>query len=241
MIKFNFQKLSMSVGALSIALGAIAATSQSAKAAIINGGFETGDFTDWNTIGNTSIVDGSFGNSPTEGTYDALLSTGGATVSDSAIEDFLGLSAGSLDILGGVNATGGSAIKQTFTANAGDILEFDWNFLTNEFTPTFFNDFSFVSVSSIDLLADTFSDFVTSLTPFSEETGFQTFSFTIPTSGSYTLGLGVLDAADNIIDSGLQIDNVSVQSTPEPASLLGLLAVGAIGANSALKRKKAVS
>jgi hypothetical protein len=43
----------------------------------------------------------------------------------------------------------GSAIKQTFTANAGQTLSFSWNFLTNESVgndanPNF-NDFAFAT------------------------------------------------------------------------------------------------
>lgn len=37
--------------------------------------FATGDFTGWSTIGNTSVVTSSFGVSPTNGTYQALIST----------------------------------------------------------------------------------------------------------------------------------------------------------------------
>ncbi len=49
--------------------------SNSSQAAIINGGFETGDFSQWNTVGNSSIQTSAYNSGPTEGTYDALLST----------------------------------------------------------------------------------------------------------------------------------------------------------------------
>jgi hypothetical protein len=42
-------------------------------------------------------------------------------------------------ILGNGDATSGSAIRQAFLAEAGDILTFDWNFLTDEGTPSFPN------------------------------------------------------------------------------------------------------
>ena len=212
-------------------------TAGNAEASIINGGFETGNFNGWSTIGDTSIETSAFGSGPTEGNFEALLTNGSISIPDSAIESFLGLTSGTLDSLSTNNVTEGSAIKQTFTAQAGDIVSFDWNFLTFEFTPTFFNDFAFVSLSSTEVLADTFSPFASSLSSFSEETGFNTFSFEIPASGNYTLGLGVMDVEDTIIDSGLLVDNVSVETTPEPASILGFLVVGGLGANS-LKRKK---
>ena len=181
-----------------------------------------------------------FGSGPTEGTFEALLSTGGLTVPDSSLESFLGLARGSLDRLGNGDATSGSAIRQTFTGRAGDILTFDWNFLTNEFTPeSLFNDFSFVSLGLLSELADTrFPIFLGSPTPFNEETGFRTFSFTIPTTGTYVLGLGVTDVEDTTVDSGLLVDNVRLTPVPEPTSTLGVLAFGAFGASSLLKRKR---
>ena len=139
-----------------------------------------------------------------------------------------------------VDLTSGSAIQQTFKAKAGDLLSFDWNFLTDEGTPTFFNDLAFVSVSSLSTLADTtFPTFVSSLTPFNEETGFQPFSFIIPQDGTYTLGVGVVDAVDTIVDSGLLIDNVALRSVavPEPTSMFGLLSLAALGMGATLKRK----
>jgi hypothetical protein len=223
--------------ACSISLGVVAAV-QPASAQLVNGGFETGNFTGWTTTGNASIQTSAFGSGPTEGTFEALLSTGDPTVPDFSLEAFLGLAPGSLDNLGNGNATDGSAIRQTFLAEAGDILTFDWNFLTNEGTPSFFNDFSFVSLSVLSELGDTTSIFMNSLTPFNQETGFQTFSFTIPTTGTYTLGLGVTDVADNVVDSGLLVDNVKLTSVPEPTSTLGVLALGAFGAGSLLKRKR---
>jgi hypothetical protein len=42
---------------------------------IVNGSFGTGDFTGWSTIGNTSIVTSDFGVTPTDGPYQAFLST----------------------------------------------------------------------------------------------------------------------------------------------------------------------
>jgi hypothetical protein len=224
--------------ACSISLSVVAAV-QPASAQLVNGGFETGNFTGWATTGNASIQTSAFGSGPTEGTFEALLSTDDPTVPDFSLEAFLGLAPGSLDNLGNGNATEGSAIRQTFLAEAGDILTFDWNFLTNEGTSSFFNDFSFVSLAVLSELGDTtFPIFMNSLTPFGQETGFQTFSFTIPTTGTYTLGFGATDVADNIVASGLLVDNVKLTPVPEPTSTLGVLAFGAFGASSLLKRKR---
>ena len=178
----------------------------------LNGSFETGNFSSWQTIGDTTIETAGFGSSPTEGTYQALLTNDGDSVTDTDLETFLGLTLGSLDGLGNGDATQGTAIKQTVTVSAGTQLNFDWNFLTNEGTPGDpYNDFSFVSIVSnnLDTLADTNSSFVSSATSFNEETGFSSFSYTFSTAGTYTIGVGVVDVQDTGVSSALLVDNFS--------------------------------
>ena len=242
-------------GFYSLSLNTVPFPKPSTNATLINGGFEIGDFSGWTTLGQTSIETTGFGSDPTEGTFQALLSTGGATFAGSIIEEFLGLEAGSLNKLGTSldpltnapfpvppgTATQGSAIRQTFTAKAGNILTLNWNFLSNE--PALFpplNDFSFVSISSLSALGSTTLPAVISpMTQFFQETGLQPFYFSIPTTGTYTLGIGVTDWRDTTKDSGLLIDNVQLASVPEPTSTLGLLGFGAfLGAGSVLKRKQ---
>ncbi len=211
---------------------------EASYASIVNGGFETGNFDGWETIGDTSIETSTFGSGPKEGDFQALLQT--SSINDFQLEYFLGLPSGSLDALGNGNATEGSAIKQTFTAKAGQVVKFHWNFLTDELdfdsNPSTFNDFAFVSLTSLSELGDTSLSFMNSLTPFSDETGFEKFSYVIPATGTYTLGIGVTDVGNRIFESGLLVDKVAV--TPEPASVLGLFAVSVLGAGSAFKRKQ---
>ena len=186
---------------------------------IENGGFETGTFSNWRTIGDTSVETADFGIAPSEGTFQALLTTGandsGGSVVDSDLENFLELSSGVLDNLGNGNATEGSGIKQTFTAEAGDILTFDWNFLTNEGEQSFFNDFAFFSISPFTLeLADTgaslFETFAEGFDDSVLETGYQSVSVAISEAGTYTLNFGVVDVEDDAVDSGLLVDNIQV-------------------------------
>jgi hypothetical protein len=152
------------------------------------------------------------------------------------LEAFLGLSPGSL-----VNGAEGSAIGQSFSANTGDTLSFDWNFLTNEVGTEAVPDFAFVVINGLKILADALSaTLVLSSTPFAGETGFQTFSFTIPSTGSYVLGVGVVDVNDPFIASGLLVDNVrlqSLQAIPELGTLC-LLGSGLIGLGYLRLRKK---
>ncbi|MDJ0678002.1 MAG: pre-peptidase C-terminal domain-containing protein [Calothrix sp. MO_167.B42] len=182
-----------------------------------NGGFETGDFTAWENIGDTSIQTAEFGTVPTQGNFQALLTTGAGSVSDTTLENFLGLNFGDIDNISNEDATEGSALQRTITVEAGDILSFDFNFLTNEGTPTFFNDFGFVSIipNSLSELADTNNFFVLSPTEFFEETDYNNFTFEFSEAGTYTVGIGVVDLIDNIVDSGLLVDDFKIVSEDE--------------------------
>ncbi len=182
---------------------------QAAPAQPTNPGFESGDFTGWLYAGTAAAVGAGFGSGPTEGSVEALLANASGSVSVTSLEAFLGLSAGTVSALGNGNATEGSAIKQAFSATAGDRFAFDWNFATREGTPSSFNDFAFVVFNGVlRELADTgFSPFVSSDTPFSNETGFRSFCFTA-TGGPDSVAIGVVDVGDAVVDSAVLIDNL---------------------------------
>lgn len=116
-------------------------------------GFETGDFTDWTTTGNARIETATFSSGPTEGTFQARITSSTGSVSEGEVETFLGLANGSLDGLGNGNVTQGSAMQTTFTAQAGDIVSFQWNFLTDELDqPVRYNDFALTTLTSTSTL-----------------------------------------------------------------------------------------
>ena len=195
-----------------VAMGASAAT-------ITNGSFELG-FTGWDTIGDVSVQNSSFGSGPTDGVAQMLIETGPASVDDAALESFLGLVPGMLDAMGTSDVTQGSAIKQDITVQAGEILTFDWNFLTDDFFP--WNDFAFYSIAPAAIgLADTLDPLVLSATSFPVETGFNNMLFMFPTAGTYTLGFGVVDVFDDLETSGLLVDNINVVPLPPAILLLG--------------------
>ncbi|NEO88647.1 MAG: hypothetical protein F6J87_31120 [Spirulina sp. SIO3F2] len=184
-----------------------------------NGSFETGDFSAWQGLGTTTVRTASYGATPTDGNFQALLTNQGSGITDTTIAAFLGLAPGQLDGLGNGNATAGSAIKQTVTVSAGTQMTLNWNFLTNEGTPTVYNDFAFVAIAgtngtaTVETLANTNSSFQFSSTPFGEETGYQTFSHTFTEAGTYTLGLGVMDVRDTVVDSGVLLDAIEFEGT----------------------------
>src|ERR1043165_5543242 len=96
-----------------------------AQGQLLNPGFETGNFTGWNTIGTTSVV-GIYGAgpkvTPASGSFQALIQTDKpGSVTPAALEAWLGITPGSILALDPASApvTQGSAIKQTITATAG--------------------------------------------------------------------------------------------------------------------------
>lgn len=197
----------------------------------VNGGFETGDFSGWTPFGRTGIVGPSFGVAPTEGSQQAFLATGyvglgatGSAATQLQIEGFLGLAPGTLDTL--VATTGGttrfpygSAMSTSIDVFADEVIEFDWNFLTDEAVPNPLNDYAFVTVTcdGVLLLADTFSNMVSGAAGFTWQTGYQTFSFSCPTDGTIEIGVGVIDAFDQITASGLLVDNLVCNGPPNTA------------------------
>ncbi|WP_424102805.1 hypothetical protein [Moorena producens] len=69
-----FNVLTLCSGTVSL-VSAATLLSANPALAIVNGSFETGDFTEWSTIGDTSIETAAFGSGPTDGDFQALLST----------------------------------------------------------------------------------------------------------------------------------------------------------------------
>jgi hypothetical protein len=232
-------------GLLLIALSSFAAPAQAFG--VSNGSFETGSFTDWDTLssGNETVVDNTAicgsatpcSGSPTDGSFAALLETPG-TANVSSLETFLGLTPGSLIAR---NVTGGSAMSQTFTLDTAGTLSFNWNFLTSETlrTPTANNDFaSFFLTSEVSLGNALSSNLVSSGTQFFDaETGFNTTSLQL-SAGTYTLKFLVANSNDITVQSGLLVDNVSFQPVPEPTAISLFGSTLALVMSARVRRRK---
>ena len=233
--------------------GLLVATTETSPAAVVNGSFEKGNFSDWNTTGQASVETSSFQVTPVNGSYQAVLQTcvfvgacddNQPLTNANDLESFLGLSGNELSNLSVVE---GSAIKQAITANAGDIFSFSWNFLTDEDAADVdYSDFAFFTLNNtLYSLADTQSSFPVnpSFSHLTKETGYQPYTITISVTGDYILGFGVVDvdktgggnAAGN---SALLVDNIkltNIAKVPEPDPIFGLLLT--LGLASKCKRK----
>lgn len=166
------------------------------------------------------------------------------------LEFELGLPDYSLDADGDnfVTAAEGSAIATTITAAAGDVLSFNWNFLTNDssFAPEGVGDYAFFQIDdTLTKLADTNSALNSSPALFARETGVNSFSHTFLADGEYTIGWGVIDAIDWSNTSAISLMEIRMNDIlldpprkvlPEPSTILGVLAFAGLGI-CALKRK----
>ncbi len=184
----GIKKSLFTAGATSLlSLGTLAIANPSYAASI--------HLSNWSTIGDTIVTNSQA--TINSGTLNTVLAGGGT----GSIEDFLGITAGSLDPVGSTfGATQGSAIKKTFTSiNAGDFFRFNWNFATSD------TDSAFVTINS-------------SIIPL---TGSKPFSYSFATAGSYNIGIGVVDVEDTIGNSTLTVSDADLQAVPEPMTILG--------------------
>src|SRR5215470_5566145 len=132
-----------------LAIVVVYAAPISSQAAVVNGGFDTGNFAGWDVIGDTSVQTASVGISPTNGCCMALLTTingdlgrpgvpfSGDFAATNVIGSFLGYSVSELMNIPlthpGHNepySVGQSAIKQTVQGHAGELLSFDAYWVT---------------------------------------------------------------------------------------------------------------
>ena len=150
----------------------------------------------------------------------------------------------------------GSAFQITFDGLAGDVLEFEWNMLTNEldpgppadpndYDPAVYTDFSWFDLSGAATADGTLANVndgsfgAVGPTAYNFETGQQTAQITLSGTGSYTITVGVNDVADanDTYASALMIDFFRLVRGPEPGTF-GTVAGGLMGLSWLSRRRK---
>ncbi|CAH0351528.1 PEP-CTERM sorting domain-containing protein [Aquabacterium sp. CECT 9606] len=231
-----------------------------AHANIANGNFSAG-LAGWQTFGDVAALSSSpaglalpissstlvlstatlgFDDYPlTSGHYNVSGQEAGAIGSAGGLEDFVGVTIGSLHP-DPVNFTSilaeGSGARQSFTVQAGDTLSFTWNLLSadRDFADRAFVVIDTHTVNGLQVLAlGDAAQATQSVNGNGQllQTGSNSFSHTFTSAGTVTLSLAVadLDAADQT--SLLTVNDVALTAAvPEPSTavfaLLGLAAGG---------------
>jgi hypothetical protein len=211
--------------------GAMLTMSGAAWGAVANGDFETGDTSLWTPIGQTHVATAGFGVIPTDGIYmGELESTGNFTATGSVLVASLGLDMADFIAMAQGVPVNGSAITQSVTVNAGDVMSYKWNFLSDELDEDpEFNDFTFLVVDgdAYLLTSKTLGTFgATAALGFDGETGWQNGNFTFTAGGSHEIGWASVNVGDAGHNSVLLLDSIVIP-VPEPASL-GVIGIGAL-------------
>jgi len=170
---------------------------------ISNGGFETGDLTNWNTTSNVIVEGKWWGVSPTEGNYQAVMSPFGFLDSDLWQQPY-------------INPELYTEVTISFDYNLKALDWTKWRERGNDYLAVTFNDTEILRV----YLNDVFGQGATEL-------GWTTFSDTYPVSVlsgplTFKFHLENWGEGDEFQKMVGYIDNVSIEGTPipEPSTLL---------------------
>ncbi|MCA9215522.1 MAG: lamin tail domain-containing protein, partial [Planctomycetales bacterium] len=192
------------------------------REAFENAGFEQGDMNRWQVFGGGVAVTDSIGVVPPQGEFQGRLNSFQNVKSRSQLERFLDLESRALNEVGGGNANRGSVMKRTITVQAGDVIEFEWNLLTNEPLGTGNADFALFSISpgvGGIKIADVAQEMAQSESDLVRETGYQSFSYEFPESGTFKFGLGIINMESSGGESSLLIDNVRINGRGDATGL----------------------
>lgn len=203
-------------------IACLVVASSLASASFINGGFETGDLSGWSLLGEvtgstTYDYPGVGSVLPDTGNYAARLIS--EDVDASAIAAQMSIDVDTLQASNdGLEATIGSLIWQSTFATAGDVLQFRWNFVENDYLP--YDDWAFYGIQ-YESNATEVTKFASlaSVGPDGGSTinGWSTLTVTIAQTGNYTFYFGVVNGFDSISSSELWLDGAYAgDAPPEP-------------------------
>ena len=224
-------------------------------ALILNGDFDAG-LTGYSAAGIVSVAGSYTYAGPSPFVSGTIAPTSGASVSEirstggintNLLEQALGLQTNALRDLSDsltrshplYSVRYGSGMTTTFDGSGE--LSFDWNFWTEDYAP--YNDLAFFTISGpgitgtdLVLLSDVNGSAealatVTGTGP-GAGTGWQGFDYTLPGTGVYTIGFGVVDGRHKSGPSYLHIDNIQASVlVPEASTAFsaGLLLLGSLG------------
>jgi len=118
-------------------------------------------------------------------------------------------------------------MSQFVTVSAGDVLSFDWNFVTSELSQSaIYNDFSFFTINNTANFLGSRNDspfnFVSPPAGFDGQTDWANAIFTFTSAGTYQIGFGVFNVGDAGHNSALLLDNVQIIPGPPILSMITL-------------------
>jgi hypothetical protein len=252
----------LSVSLKACALGLIIANHAHAGQLLINGGFETGDFTGWK-LANQQSTTGYDPAVPAAGTFAVQDNSGTTPLSGLS---GLGSAGGSFYALADMTAPGARVLFQSFTVPVGaasvtlsfDMYNYDWSgagpvgasFDWTGDPATNPNqhvrvDLLTAGAAAFDTGPEVIKNFYDSVDPITATPAFTSYSFDLTSvvvpGATYQLRFG---ESDNQFVLNLGVDNVSISSgdaiaVPEPASWLAALEGVSLVLFAALRRHSA--
>jgi PEP-CTERM motif len=238
------------LGLAAVSAFAVFCTSaNAAPAVLVNQGYESG-LAGWTSSGDvTATSDSSVINNNGEWiiapyqTQMAQLNSNSIDAPD--LDTFFGLDAGTIDAIDaavGGDVANGAGIQQSFTGLSGETVTQFWDYVARDYAP--YNDPAFVVINGqVTTLASIHNGGI-EVGDFGHS-GWQSFSYTLPADGTYTIGFGVVNTLDTVLDGALFLDNQAgdarlIPAIPEPETYAMLVAgLGLLGFMA--KRKNLLS
>lgn len=221
-------------------------------ASLVNSGFETGDLTGWTVtnipdvtaIGQTTVTTYNGDNWTVSPNGNYMAEVVGHSLSAGDLDTFFDLAPGTIEnnvTSGNGPASYGDGIKQTFSGSAGENISMAWSLVESDYEP--YNDTVFVTINDArgnNIYYQNLGCIVSGCTYPVVTSGSQSwtaFNYTLPSTGTYTIGFGAVNTADFDLNPYLFIDSSAggFTAAPEPATI-GCFAAGLLGIVALVRR-----